>query len=99
MGMDTNRRIEPCVLAGERQGAVARPDVPARDEDPLEPGRVRPLEDVVDVRLEAVRVEVAMAVDEWHDSYRGGSSRSSQVLAGPRRHPAAWMGANYQPGS
>ena len=50
--------------------AVERPlrrrDVPARDEDPLDAGESGAADDEVDVDLEPVSVEVAVAVDETH---------------------------------
>jgi hypothetical protein len=64
MRVDADRCVEPGepLDAGER--TFGRGDVPARDEDPLEPGQPGSADDLVRVALESVGVQMAMAVDE-----------------------------------
>jgi hypothetical protein len=62
--MDADRGIEPGEPVDAPERALGRGAVPARDEDPLEAGQARATDDLVGVGLEAVGVEVAVAVDE-----------------------------------
>ena len=64
--VDADRGVEPREAVDERERALARGDVPAGDEDPLDAGQPGAADDQVGVTLEAVGVEVAVAVDEAH---------------------------------
>ena len=62
--MDPDRGVEPRdpIDHGERGGG--RPGVPARDEDPLQPGLAGGVNDRLEIVVEAVRLEMTMTVDE-----------------------------------
>jgi hypothetical protein len=78
VGMDADRGIEPVEARGEIDGGRGRPGVPARDEDPLDTGDAGGPDDQLDVVVEAVGLEVAVAVDEAQTSggWRRGTSAS-----------------------
>ena len=84
MRVHADRRVQPRIRLGELGRPLTRPDVPAWDEDPLEPGAFGTIEDVSDVRIEAVGVEVAVAVDEAHARY--GAASGTRHQAGPVSH-------------
>ena len=71
VGMDADSRVEPGEALDEPEGTLRRGDVPARDEDPLDAGETRCARHEVDVVLEAIRVEVAVTVDERHGNLSG----------------------------
>ena len=64
--MDADRGVEPAAGRDELQRALRRPQVPARDEDPLDARVACGAQHGVDVVVEAVRVDVAVGVDEAH---------------------------------
>ena len=66
MGMDADSGIEPRESLGELERAVARRDVPARDEDSLDAGQASATDHEVEVRLESIGLEVAVRIDEAH---------------------------------
>ena len=81
--MDADRGIEPGEPLDEVQCATARGDVPARDEDPLDAGQPGGAQDLVGIALEAVRVDVAVRVDQAHRGMVGAPV--ARPVSPPRR--------------
>jgi len=62
--MDTDGGIQPGEPIDELERPLARVDVPAGDEDALDAGQARSAEDELDVAIEPVGIDVAVAVDQ-----------------------------------
>ncbi len=84
--MDADGRIQPREAVDERERALGRGDVPARDEDPLDARQARAADHEVRVALEAVGVEMAMAVDQAHPGMVGATAEG-RVERLSRRSP------------
>ena len=80
--VDPDRGVEPVEPIDAVERPARRRDVPARDEDPLDAGESGAAHDEIDVDLEPVSVEVAVAVDETHPGIVGpDAARSRRGLA------------------
>ena len=66
VGMDSHRDVQPREPLGERQRVLRRARVPAGHQDPLHTGQARATDDEIDVRREAVGLEMGVAVDQAH---------------------------------
>ena len=64
MGVDPHRGVEPLMARDDAKGALRRAHVPARDQDPLDARQPGTTQHEVEVVVEAVRVDVAVGVDE-----------------------------------
>ena len=69
--VDADRGVQPLEPIDAVERPARRRDVPARDEDPLDTGESGAAHNEVDVELEAISVEVAVAVDETHPGIVG----------------------------
>ena len=75
--MDPDRRIDQVRVASRQlQRRLGRREVPARDEDALDPGGARPFEDRVEVVVEAGVLEVSVRVDDPRQAL--GTSTAAQ---------------------
>ena len=81
--MDPDRGIEPREPVDQRQRVDRRRDVPAGHEQTLDAGQPGAADDELDVRREAVGLEVAVGVDQAH----GGSELEPSAPVSRGRRP------------
>ena len=74
--VDADGGVEPREPVHEGERPIRRRGVPARDQDPLDTGQAGAADDEVDIALEAIGVEVAVAVDQAHAQSAGVSASS-----------------------
>ena len=97
--VDADTDVEPRETRRERERPLARCDVPARDEHPLDAGQPRAAEDEVGVALEAVGLEVAVAVDQAHRTRSVTPAAGSVASASRSRRGKSGSGAVTRPAS
>src|SRR5205823_5429997 len=81
--VDADRDVEPGKAGGQVERTLTRRAIPAGDEQALDARESRSAEDEINVRIEAVRLEMAVTVDQPHVLRRGRDG-----VPGPRFDPA-----------
>jgi hypothetical protein len=81
--VDADRDVEPRKAVGQVEGALTRWAIPAGDEQSFDTCQAGSAEDEINVGIEAIRLEMAVTVDQSH-----GLRRGRDGVPGPRFDPA-----------